>query len=170
MAEYGEESFARSREAFGQVQEWRAGPEAAGLDHAAIEEELAARGREIQRLLFQDHLDARAAAEPRLNQVDGPDGICRRRAERGHARLLASVFGPVTVSRIAYRAPGAPNVHPADDQLGMPAGKAFARVGQDGRGGGRARAAGAGLRAGQCPDRVRAGDAAVPAAGPGGCR
>ena len=118
-----EGSFGRSREAFGQVQEWLAGPEAAGLDHAAVEEELSARGREIQRLLLQDHLDARAAAEPRLAQVSGPDGVTRRRAERGHARPLASVFGPVTVTRIAYRAPGVRNVHPADGQLNMPAGK-----------------------------------------------
>jgi hypothetical protein len=76
-----EESFERSREAFGRVQEWLAGPEAAGLDHAAVEEELAARGREAQRLL-QDHLDARAAAELRLAQVSGPDGVTRTRAER----------------------------------------------------------------------------------------
>jgi hypothetical protein len=33
------------------------------------------------------------------------------------------VFGPVRASRIAYRAPGAPNVHPADELLGLPAGK-----------------------------------------------
>jgi len=118
-----EESFERSREAFGQVQGWLAGPEAAGLDHGAVEEELSARGRELLRLLFQDHLDARAAAEPRLAQVNGPDGVTRGRAERGHARQLASVFGPVTVTRIAYRAAGAPNVHLADGQLNMPAGK-----------------------------------------------
>jgi hypothetical protein len=118
-----EEEFGQSREAFAAAQEWLAGPEAAGLDHAAVEEELAARGREIQRLMFQDYLDAQAAAEPRLAQVTGPDGVVRRRAERGRARQLASVFGPVTVSRIAYRAPGAANVHPLDERLGMPAGK-----------------------------------------------
>ena len=118
-----EGSFGRSREAFGQVQEWLAGPEAAALDHGAIEEELSARGRELLRVLFQDHLNARAAAEPRLAQVSGPDGVTRTRAERGHARQLASVFGPVTVTRIAYRAAGAPNVHLADGQLNLPAGK-----------------------------------------------
>jgi hypothetical protein len=118
-----EESFERSREAFAQTQEWLAGPEAAGLGHAAVEEELSARGREIQRLLFQDHLDARAAAELRLVRVAGPDQVVRTRAERGHGRQLASVFGPVVVSRIAYRARGVPNVHPADGQLNMPAGK-----------------------------------------------
>jgi hypothetical protein len=124
MSGYAQETaFARSREAFALIEGWLAGPEAAGLDHAAVEEGLAARGRELLRLLFQDHLDARAAAEPRRAQVTGPDGICRRRAEAGHARPLASVFGPVRVTRIAYRAPGAPNVHPADAGLNLPPGK-----------------------------------------------
>src|SRR5580704_6159352 len=123
MAGSAEGSFERSREAFGQVQEWLAGPEAAGLDHAGLEEGLAERGREIQRLLLQDHLDARAAAEPRLDRVAGPDGVTRSWAERGHGRALASIFGPVAVSRAAYRGPGVPNVHPADGQLNMPAGK-----------------------------------------------
>jgi hypothetical protein len=121
MSEYvQEEAFARPWEAFAQAVEWLAGPEAAGLEHAAVEVELAARGQEIQRLLFQGYLDVRAAGEPRLEQVTGPDGICRRRAERGHGRALSSVFGPVRVSRIAYRAPGAPNVHPADARLNLP--------------------------------------------------
>ena len=57
-----EAAFARSREAFAQAERWLAGAGAAGLDHAALEKELPVRGREIQRLLLQDHLDARAAA------------------------------------------------------------------------------------------------------------
>jgi len=118
-----ETAFARSREALARAEQWLAGAGAAGLDHAAVEKELGVRGREIQQLLFQEHLDALAAAEPRLAQVSGPDGICRRRAEAGHTRLLASVCGPVTVTRIAYRAPGAPNAHPADELLNLPPGK-----------------------------------------------
>ncbi|HEV2257491.1 MAG TPA: ISKra4 family transposase [Streptosporangiaceae bacterium] len=116
-------AFARSREAFAQAEEWLAGLEAAGLGHAAVEEELAARGREIQRRLLQDHLDLRAAREQRRERVTGPDGIARTRAERGHGRLLSSVFGPVMVSRIAYRAPGAPNAYPADAALRLPPGR-----------------------------------------------
>ena len=42
------------------------------------------------------------------------------RAERGHGRPLATVFGHVTVTRIAYRAPGACNVHPLDAALNLP--------------------------------------------------
>ena len=116
-------AFARSREAFAGIEEWLEGPQAAGLEHAELEEQLAARGRELLRLQLQDHLDARAAGEQRRGQVTGPDGSARPRAERGHRRALSTVFGPVTVSRIAYRAPGAPSVHPADAELNLPPGK-----------------------------------------------
>ena len=116
-------AFACSREAFAQAEEWLLGPESAGLEHAELEEQLEARGREIQRRLLQDHLDLRAARERRREQVTGPDGVVRTRAEAAHTRSLASVFGPVIVSRIAYRAPGARNVHPADAELNLPRGK-----------------------------------------------
>jgi len=118
-----DEAFARSRVVFARAEEWLAGPGAAGLGHAVLEEELQVRGQQIARQLLQDYLDARAAAEPRREQVMGPDGICRRRAERGHARALASVLGPVTVTRIGYRVPGARNAYPADAELGLPAGR-----------------------------------------------
>ncbi len=53
----------------------------------------------------------------------GSDGVSRTRADRGLARALGSLFGEVTVSRIAYRAPGAVNLHPADAALNLPPGK-----------------------------------------------
>ena len=117
------DGFGCSREAYRMLEEWLGGPEAAALGHAGLEEELAARGRELQRLMFQEHLDARAAREQRRAGVAGPDGIARTRAERGRSRQLSTVFGPVTVTRIAYRAPGAPNVYPADAELSLPAGR-----------------------------------------------
>jgi hypothetical protein len=124
MSEYASEPaaelFARSRAFFGQMTRWLAGAEAAGLTHGELEERAGERGRELTRLLYQDHLDLRAAREERREQVTGPDGIARARAERGHARPLGTVFGQVTVTRMAYRAPGAPNVHPADGQLNLP--------------------------------------------------
>jgi hypothetical protein len=120
-ASYG--VFARSEQAFARAKGWLAGPGAAGLGLAGLEEELTVLGREIQRQLLQDHLHAVAAAEPRLARVTGPDGIARTRTETGHGRTLSSIFGPVTASRIAYRAPGVPNLHPADEQLGLPPGK-----------------------------------------------
>ncbi|HEX9539563.1 MAG TPA: ISKra4 family transposase [Streptosporangiaceae bacterium] len=121
MPEYAPAAaFTRSQEAFAQIEEWLDGPGAARLEHAALEEQLEARGREMLRLLLQDHLDLRSAREQRHEGVTGPDGIARTRAEAGHSRPLSSVFGQVTVSRIAYRAPGARNVHPADAELNLP--------------------------------------------------
>jgi hypothetical protein len=59
-------------EAFAEAREWLVKPETLGLGLAAVEEELAARGQEIQRLLFQQYLDEQAAAEPRSDQVTDP--------------------------------------------------------------------------------------------------
>jgi hypothetical protein len=123
MSEYApgaEKAFAQARACYEETESWLAGQEAAALTHAELEEQLGARGRELLRRLFQDHLDLRAAREQRRTDVAGPDGVPRTRTEPGHARPLATVFGPVTVARMAYRAPGAPNVHPADAQLNLP--------------------------------------------------
>jgi hypothetical protein len=119
----GGEVFAGADEAFAAAQGWLAGPEAAGLGHAGVEDVLTERLREIGNRLFQAFLAVRAAAEPRLAGVTGADGVARTHGERGRTRALASVFGPVTVSRIAYRAPGVAAVHRLDEQLRLPPGK-----------------------------------------------
>ncbi|HUZ39227.1 MAG TPA: ISKra4 family transposase, partial [Streptosporangiaceae bacterium] len=61
-----------------------------------------------------------AAREERRRDVAGEDGVVRTRAERGRGRPLMTVFGQVTVSRIAYRSPGRSNVHPVDAALNLP--------------------------------------------------
>ena len=114
------DAFAASRELFGELTGWLDGVEAAGLTHAGLEDELGSRGRELTRALLQDHLDLRAVREERRDQVAGADGVTRTRAEAGHTRPLGTVFGEVTVSRIAYRAPGAPSLHLADAALNLP--------------------------------------------------
>lgn len=115
-----DEAFAESRRCFGELEQWAASEAAAGLRHADLEEQLGVRGRELIRQLFQDRLNATAAAEERRYDVAGEDGVVRTRAERGRERPLMTKFGQVTVSRIAYRSPGRPNVHPADAALNLP--------------------------------------------------
>jgi hypothetical protein len=46
--------------------------------------------------------------------------VTRGRVERAHPRALGTMFGEVTVSRMAYRAPGHRNPHPADAALNLP--------------------------------------------------
>jgi hypothetical protein len=116
----GDDAFARSRECFRELEDWLASEEAAVLQHADLEEQLEVRGRELERRLLQDRLHLTASREERRHDVAGEDGVVRTRAERGRARPLMTKFGQVTVSRIAYRSPGLPDVHPLDAALNLP--------------------------------------------------
>jgi hypothetical protein len=108
------------RSAVAAIEGWAAGAAAARLDLAGLEREVTVRGRELERLLLQAHLDLRAARERRLPRVTAADGSTRTRAEKGRSRQLATVVGPVTVTRIGYRAAGASIMYPADEQLSLP--------------------------------------------------
>ena len=112
--------FAVSREQFEALVGFLDGSDAAGLSHAELEDRLDREGRELLRRLLDDHLALRAVREQRLEQVVGDEGSRRGRVESGHARALESVFGTVTVERLAYRAPGLANLHPADAVLNLP--------------------------------------------------
>jgi hypothetical protein len=90
------------------------------LTHGELEAMIGERGREVMRELLQGHMDLRSIREPQLKQIADADGVVHRRVEPGHQRLLATVFGTVTVTRIAYRALGAGNLHPLDAALNLP--------------------------------------------------
>ena len=119
-SELAVDGFASSREQFESLVSFMDGTDAAGLDHAGLEERLDRDGRELLRRLLDDHLALRAVREQRLESVVGEDGVTRGRVEADHRRVLGTVFGKVTVSRMAYRAPGRGNLHPADAALNLP--------------------------------------------------
>ena len=95
-----------------------AGPAVTSFDE--IEQLVVVRGRELLRKVIQHVMDGCAAAEPRLAGVADAAGVPRPRAERGHARTMISQVGPVVIERMAYRAPGQPNLHPRDAVLNLP--------------------------------------------------
>jgi hypothetical protein len=113
-------AFAGSRDRFETELAWLQGQEAGGLTHGELEKRLEADARELFRQLLQDHLDLRAQRERRPEEVIDADGVSRPGTEAGHERGLATVFGQVQVTRIAYRRPGHPNLHPADGVLNLP--------------------------------------------------
>ena len=117
------DAFVASRALFGSTLHWLDGAEAAALDHAQLETQLQGKGRELLRQLFQDSMDLRAHRERPRAEVVGADAVVRTRVESGHTRALTTVFGEVSVSRMAYRAPGRANLHPADAELNLPAEK-----------------------------------------------
>jgi hypothetical protein len=94
--------------------------EAAGLTHSELEARLDHDGRELLRQLFQDHLDLRARTEERANDVVDVNDTRHAATEPGHHRPLTTIFGAVTVTRLAYRAVGAENLHLADAALNLP--------------------------------------------------
>lgn len=122
--------YSASRDAFERLISTLAGGPAATMHHDELEAQLEQLGRELLRQLMQDHLDQRARKEEETLRVDGKhvrvlgsEGVPRTWRERGHSRLLTCVFGPVRVTRIAHRGRGVANVHPADAQLSLPAGR-----------------------------------------------
>jgi hypothetical protein len=114
------DAFGPSRALLEQMTAALADSDLLGAPADRVEDFLSRQGRELQRLLLQDHLDLRAAREERLPALTGTDQVTRRRAEPGRVRQLATTIGRVEVSRMAYRAPGASALHPADAVLALP--------------------------------------------------
>ncbi|WP_407697892.1 ISKra4 family transposase [Streptomyces kaniharaensis] len=117
-----ETAFTASRHLFDQVTDELGSAETAALTHSQLEDLLSSRMREVTRQLFQDHVRLRELTEQRLPEVVDASGVERTRIERGRSRILATVFGKVTVTRIAYRGSGVADLHPADAVLNLPAG------------------------------------------------
>ncbi len=106
-------ALAGPAEQFAGLAAWAA-DEAAYLDHGEREKVIGEEGRELQRRLLQATFDIDAAREERAEGVTSAAGIRHGIVEEGHGRGVASVFGPVRVTRKAYRNRREPNLYPAD--------------------------------------------------------
>ena len=88
--------------------------------HSEIESYLETDGRELLRLLLQDHLDNHGSGR-REEAVCGSDGV-RRSHKRDHMETgYKSVFGAVRVARTGYSQRGVATLFPRDAQLNLPA-------------------------------------------------
>ena len=112
-------ALAGPAEQFAGLLTWAA-EESGFLDHGEREEVVGTEGRELQRRLLQATFDLDAAREERIAQVTSAAGIRHGTVEAGHGRGLASVFGPVRVTRMAYRNRREPNLYPADARQVLP--------------------------------------------------
>jgi hypothetical protein len=112
------ESFAGARAAFEELVQALSGPAAMSMDHAGLEVQIVAQGREVQRRLLQEHLDLRSQAEQAV-EVRGEDGV-RRVQMRSRGRRLTSVVGDVVVRRMLYEAVCFDYRAPLDATLNLP--------------------------------------------------
>jgi len=113
-------ALAAPAEQFAGLAAWAA-DEARYLDHGEREMVIGDEGRELQRLVLQAAFDIDAAREERAAGVTSAAGIGHGIVEKDHGRGLASVFGPVRVTRMAYRNRREPNLYPADARQVLPA-------------------------------------------------
>lgn len=106
---------------FSLLQSWLASAAAFQLPLHQIESQQHAKGREVQRLLLQAHLQHRGDGDvgPAL-QLQQQDGAVLYSHRRLGARSLTTVFGTVDVVRMGYSRPGAPSIFPLDQALALP--------------------------------------------------
>jgi hypothetical protein len=114
------EGFSAAGALFGGIVAFLDGAEAAGCTHEELEVRLEVAGRELICQLLQDHLDVRAAREARADAVIDAEGVCHNAVEAGHCRGLETIFGQVTVTRLAYRAKQTENLYLQDGALNLP--------------------------------------------------
>jgi hypothetical protein len=100
-------------EQFSSMIAWTAG-QAAGLDHGDRETTIEQSGRDLQRRLLEATFTIDSAREQRITHVDSAAGIRHGTVEKNHDRGVNSVFGPIRVSRLAYRNRREANLYPAD--------------------------------------------------------
>ena len=107
---------------FALLQSWLASSSALRLPLHHIESQQADKGREVQRLLLQNHLQQRGTGDvgPALRvPTAGEERLYSHR--RLGTRRLTTVFGAVELVRMGYSHPGLPSIFPMDQALALPA-------------------------------------------------
>jgi len=107
---------------FSLLESWLASSSALQLPLHQIEFQQQAKGREVQRLLLQAHLQHRGYGDigPAL-QLGQADGAVLYSHRRLSTRSLTTVFGTVELVRMGYSRPSGPSIFPLDKALALPA-------------------------------------------------
>lgn len=113
-----ERPYEQGRQCFEHIVDFLDSKEGCSMNHSELERELEKRGRELMRILLQEHLDNRGPGrceEP----VGGADGIERPR-EKNQDRNIETVFGTVRLNRTGYGQEGVESLRPLDAELNLP--------------------------------------------------
>jgi hypothetical protein len=113
-----ERAYEQARETFEHIVGYLDSEEASSMTHSELERELEKRGRELMRIMLQEHLDNRGPGHCE-KPVSGSDGIERSQL-RLQERKLETVFGTVSVERAGYGKEGVESLHPLDAELNLP--------------------------------------------------
>lgn len=113
-----ESEFSDAQDKFENIIGWLSGKESHKQTHSEVETQLEKEGRELLRLLYQSHLDARGLVDIGT-RLESHDGTIRTNRRVTHCNLK-TLFGGVVVNRLSYGADGVESLHPKDAQLNLP--------------------------------------------------
>lgn len=109
-------------QAFSSLEAWLSAPATLQLPLQQIELQQELRGRQLQRILLQAHVQQRGTGDvgPALvvTTQSATTLFSHRRLQR---RTLKTIFGPIDIDRTAYCRGGAASIHPLDEALQLPA-------------------------------------------------
>src|SRR5215467_4782091 len=107
---------------FALLEDWLASRCTLQLPLHQIEAQQQTKGREVQRLLLQAHLQLRGDGDvgPALRVPQAAGEVLYTHRRLG-ARSLKTIFGPVEIHRMGYSCDGAPSIYPLDRALALPA-------------------------------------------------
>src|ERR1017187_868092 len=107
---------------FAMLEAWLASSRTLQLPLHEIEAQQQTKGREVQRLLLQAHIEHRGDGDvgPAL-LVPHQAGSVLYTHRRLRTRSLKTIFGPVEINRMGYSRKGASSIYPLDQTLALPA-------------------------------------------------
>jgi len=110
---------------FALLEAWLTSSRTLQLPLHEIESQQQTKGREVQRLLLQAHIERRGDGNvgPVL-LVPQQAGSVLYTHRRRRTRSLKTIFGPVEIHRMGYSRHGAPSIYPLDQTLALP-GRSF---------------------------------------------
>ena len=111
-----------ARQEFSSLEAWLSAPSTLQLPLHQIERQQQTKGREVQRLLLQAHLQRRGHGDmgPALCVRQGDDEVLYTH-RRLSTRSLKTVFGTIEIVRMGYSHAGAHSIYPLDAALALPA-------------------------------------------------
>ena len=107
---------------FTQLEAWLTSGQVLQQPLHQVERQQHTKGREVQRLLLQAHLERRGQGDvgPALRVQQGTDQVLYTH-RRLSTRSLKTVFGPVQIVRMGYSRAGLDSIYPLDATLALPA-------------------------------------------------
>lgn len=109
---------------FGELEQWLSSPQSAQSTFATVESTIETDGRELLRLLFQEHISRRSIVDfgDALTIYDANGHEILYSCKRSDTRTIVTIFGAVEIPRIGYYVKKGESkaIHPIDQQLQLP--------------------------------------------------